>query len=140
MQNDSSSKLNSFQFNVLKTQVENIKKGEYDASTSPQLLPLGLPGKFWLSLRNYEALKVARKQTIPYLILNGERDYQVPPSEAKKWKKASKNKHSKTIVYPGLNHMFFAGKGVCIPAEYMQEAHMEEAVLKDMSKWINTLP
>jgi dienelactone hydrolase len=139
MKNDSTSSLTSFQYNVLKTQVENVKNGDYDASTSPQLLPLGLPGKFWLSLRNYEPVKLARKQAIPYLILNGERDYQVPPSEAKKWKKGSKNKQSKIIVYPHLNHMFFAGEGICIPGEYQKEAHLEETVLKDISKWINSL-
>ena len=98
-----------------------------------------MPASFWLSLKDYEPQKIAKKQTQPYLILNGERDYQVTPSEAKKWKNGSKNKQSKTIIYPHLNHMFFAGEGVCLPSEYEKEGHFSQETLNDIVNWISEL-
>ena len=138
-ENDTSSNINDFQMAMIKTQVERVQKGEYDSATAPPLLPLGLPASFWLSLKDYEPQKIAKKQTQPYLILNGERDYQVTPSEAKKWKIGSKNKQSKTIIYPHLNHMFFAGEGVCLPSEYEKEGHFSQETLNDIVNWISEL-
>ena len=139
MKNDSSSGITEFQLNMIKSQVKNVEDENYDENTLGMTLPLGLPGKCWMDLKNYKPAKLSRTQSYPYLILNGERDYQVPPSEAKKWKNGSKNKQSKTIVYPGLNHMFFHGEGVCIPSEYETEAHLNEKVLKDITNWVNSL-
>ncbi len=103
------------------------------------MLPFGLPGKYWSSIQEYEPLKLSKKQSWPYLILNGDRDYQVTVAEAEKWKNGSQHKQSKTIIYPGLNHMFFSGTGVCIPAEYEKQGHMELVVLENILEWINQL-
>lgn len=138
-ENDTSTKINDFQMAMIRSQVERVQKGDYDSTTAPPLLPLSLPASFWLSLQDYNPQKVAKKQGHPYLILNGERDYQVTPKEAKKWKDGSKNKHSKTIIYPKLNHMFFEGEGICIPSEYEKEGHLSEDVLKDVVNWINEI-
>ena len=137
--NDTSTTINEFQMAMIRTQVKRIQDNEYDAETAPPLLPLGLPASFWLSIKEYEPQKLARKQAFPYLILNGERDYQVTPKEAKKWKDGSKNKHSKTIIYPKLNHIFFEGEGICLPSEYEKEGHFSEQVLKDIINWINEI-
>ncbi|MDB9964420.1 alpha/beta fold hydrolase [Vicingaceae bacterium] len=138
-ENDTSIKINDFRMAMIRMQVERVQKGDYGATTAPPLLPLSLPASFWLSLKDYNPQKVAKKQSFPYLILNGERDYQVTPKEAKKWKGGSKNKHSKTIIYPKLNHMFFEGEGICVPAEYEKEGHFSEIVLKDIINWISEI-
>lgn len=138
-QNDTSSKINDFQMAMIKTQVERVQKEEYDSTTAAPLLPLGLPASFWLSVKDYNPQKLAKKQPQPYLILNGGRDYQVTPSEAKKWKNGSKHKQSKTIIYPQLNHMFFAGEGICLPSEYEKEGHFSEETLNDIVNWIGEL-
>lgn len=137
--NDTSTQINDFQMAMITSQVERVQKNDYDATTAPPLLPLGLPASFWISLKNYEPQKVAKKQPFPYLVLNGERDYQVTPSEAKKWKNGSKHKLSKTVIYPKLNHLFFAGEGVCLPSEYEKENHLSEEVLKDIINWISEI-
>ena len=139
IKNDPSTPIGEFQLNALKVQVNNIQEEKYDSTTSPMLLPLGLPASFWLSLKEYFPIKLAKKQDQPYLILNGDRDYQVPETEAKKWKNGNKNKKSKTIIYPQLNHMFFAGEGVLIPSEYEKEGHLNEQTLKDIINWVNSL-
>ncbi len=135
-ENDTNTKINDFRMAMIRTQVEQVQKGDYDATAAPPppppLLPLRLPASFWLSLKDYNPQKVAKKQSFPYMILNGERDYQVTPKEAKKWKGGSKNKHSKTIIYTKLNHMFFEGEGICVPAEYEKECHFSETVFKDI--------
>ena len=139
MKNDPTTSIGEFQLNAIKVQVKNIQENTYNASTPSMALPLGLPASFWLSLKDYYPQKLAKKQSQPYLILNGERDYQVSPEEAKKWKNGSKHKKSKTIIYPKLNHMFFAGEGVLIPSEYEKEGHLHEQTLKDIINWSNSL-
>lgn len=138
-ENDTSSKINDFQMAMIKTQVERVQKEEYDSTTAAPLLPLGLPASFWLSVKDYNPQKMAKKQPQAYLILNGGRDYQVTPSEAKKWKNGSKHKKSKTIIYPQLNHMFFAGEGICLPSEYEKEGHFSVETLNDIVNWIGEL-
>lgn len=139
MKYDTSTKINEFMLNMVKTQVKNIEDKNFDENTVGPLLPLGLSGKFWLSMIDYKPAKISKQQEQPYLILNGERDYQVPPAEAKLWKNGNKNKNSKTVIYPKLNHMFFAGEGVSIPSEYEKVGHLDEQVLNDIVSWINSL-
>ena len=138
-ENDTGANINELQMAMIRTQVERIQKNDYNAETPSPMLPLNLPPSFWLSLKDYQPQKVARKQAFPYLILNGERDYQVTRKEAKKWKDGSKNKHSKTIIYPSLNHLFIAGEGVCLPSEYEKEGHLSEVVLNDIIRWITEI-
>lgn len=139
MANDPETSINEFQINMVKSQVKRVQENEYDSKTAPPMLPLGLPASFWLSLKDYQPTKLAKKQDQPYLILNGERDYQVTPEQAKKWKNGNKHKQSTTIIYSELNHLFFAGEGICLPKEYDNEAHVEEQVIKDLVNWIKEL-
>jgi len=138
-ENDPESSLNEFKVNMVKAQIKTVQDGNFDESTSVGALPLGLPAKFWISLQGYEPAKLAKKQDIPYLVLNGERDYQVTPQEAQNWNIEKKGEKSKLIIYPKLNHMFFAGEGVCIPSEYQKVGHLDEKVLSDIIEWINAL-
>ncbi len=139
MKYDSSTSINDMQYNQIKWQIENLKKGKYDSTTVGPILPLGLSGTFWISLKDYKPLKMAKKQDSPYLILNGGRDYQVTEAEAISWKNGNKNESSKTIIYPKLNHMFYAGEGILIPSEYEKQSNMDNAVLNDIIIWINSL-
>lgn len=139
MKNDPESSIGEFQVNMIKTQVKNVQDGNYTETTPAMMFPLGLPASFWLSLKDYNAVEVSKKQAKPYLILNGKRDYQVTPEEAKRWKNGNKNPKSETIIYPGMNHLFYKGTGVLLPSEYDKEDHLDEAVLMDMVNWIKAL-
>jgi fermentation-respiration switch protein FrsA (DUF1100 family) len=124
---------------MIKTQVSNLKEGNYDSTTVAPILPLGLPAGFWIDLKDYDPVKMAKKQKIPYLVISGERDYQVPPKETKAWESALQHPHSKMTIYPKLNHMFFAGEGLCLPAEYEKKAHADKQVVADLVEWIKGL-
>ena len=43
----------------------------------PARLPFGLPGAYWLDLRDYDPVATAAALDKPMLILQGGRDYQV---------------------------------------------------------------
>jgi fermentation-respiration switch protein FrsA (DUF1100 family) len=139
MKYDSTTSLNEFQYNALKYQISNLKEGKFD-STTIGTLPFGLPGKFWQSLLAYDPIAAVSQQTIPYLVLNGSRDYQVPPAEVEKWAAHLKHPYSQTRVFEKLNHMFYAGEGVLIPSEYEKRAHVEEEVMHHIIKWVKKLP
>lgn len=135
-ENDTSGAVNEFLMNMIKTQVKNLKEGNYDSTTVAPILPLGLPAGFWIDLKAYDPVKMAQKQKIPYLVISGERDYQVPPKETKAWESALQHPYSKMVIYPKLNHMFFAGEGLCLPAEYEKKAHANKQVVADLVEWI----
>ncbi len=139
MKNDSTSGITQFQINIIKQQCETVRSKKFDESTIGYNLPFGLSGVYWKSLENYSPVKLAKKQDCPYLILNGDRDYQVTQEQAKNWNNGNKNILSKTIIYPGLNHLFFSGEGLCLPAEYMNEQHVSSQVISDISDWIHRL-
>ena len=134
--NDTSGAVNEFLLNMIKTQVKNLKEGNFDSTTIAPILPLGLPAGFWLDLKKYDPVKTAKKQKTPYLIVSGERDYQVPPKETKAWESALNHPQSNVKIYPKLNHMFFAGEGLCLPAEYETKAPVNKQVVDDLIKWI----
>jgi hypothetical protein len=39
---------------------------------------------------------------------------------------------------PSLNHLFVSGVGPPTPAEYEQPGHVDEAVVNDIARWIQS--
>jgi len=75
----------------------------------------------------------------PMLILQGERDYQVTTEEFAKWKAALASRSDVTFrSYPALNHLFMAGSGRSVPAEYQVAGHVADEVVRDIASWILT--
>ena len=71
------------------------------------------------------------------LILQGERDYQVTPEDFARWKAALGSRRDVTFhSYPALNHLFIAGTGPSLPAEYQVQGHVAEEVIRDIAAWI----
>jgi hypothetical protein len=71
------------------------------------------------------------------LILQGERDFQVPMADFALWKAAVGS--SKGVVmksYPALNHLFVAGEGKSLPAEYSKPGHVAPAVIEEIAKFV----
>jgi len=95
------------------------------------------PASYWLDLRGYDPPSAAKALKLPMLILQGERDYQVPMDEFAKWKAALSDKPNVTFhSYPALNHLFIAGTGKSLPAEYQIAGHVDEAVIRDIADWV----
>ncbi len=79
----------------------------------------------------------ARRLTLPMLILQGERDYQVTMQDFCLWQQVLEGKtnigyHS----YPRLNHPFMEGDGKSTPMEYQLEGHVATYVIDDISSFI----
>ena len=71
------------------------------------------------------------------LILQGERDYQVTMTDFGLWKAAVGS--AKGVVmksYPPLNHLFVAGAGKSLPAEYNKPGHVDPQVIADIAAFI----
>lgn len=106
-------------------------------------LPTGgsVTGAYFLDVRGYQPPAVAKKLTLPLLVLQGERDYQVTMRDFEGWKAALASKKNVTLrTYPSLNHLFIAGSGTPSPAEYAKEGHVDEKVVGDIIAWVKALP
>jgi hypothetical protein len=74
------------------------------------------------------------------LILQGERDYQVTVEDFARWNAALGPRPDITFhSYPALNHLFIAGAGPSLPAEYQVPSHVAEDVIRDIATWIVAL-
>jgi dienelactone hydrolase len=119
----------------VKAQVAKVKDVKPDTPTAE--LPLGLPASYWLSLRDAEPTRIAARLTMPLLILQGERDYQVTTEDFAGWKRVlQKRDKAEYKSYPKLNHLFIEGSGKSKPAEYQVEGHVASEVIDDIAAWL----
>jgi dienelactone hydrolase len=122
----------------IKAQVARINAlTKSDAGSTEKLL--GASPSYWLDLRGYYPPAVAEKIKQPFLILQGERDYQVTTQDFENWKKALGGRSNVEFkLYPKLNHLFFEGQGMATPNEYMTtHGSIAEYVIKDIAAFIN---
>lgn len=123
---------------ILKAQVARVKSPELSLATTAKDLPLNMSPAYWLDLRGYQPAEIAKSLSMPILVLQGERDYQVSPSkDFVIWTDALKDKANVTLkLYPKLNHLFMAGEGKSTPQEYDIEGHVSKDVIDDIAQWI----
>jgi dienelactone hydrolase len=95
------------------------------------------PPAYWADLDAYHPAPVAATLSIPMLILQGERDYQVTLRDLDGWRAALRG-HAGVVIksYPTLNHLFLAGEGKSVPAEYARPGAIPEFVLDDIANFI----
>jgi dienelactone hydrolase len=114
-----------------------IRSPQLTASGTVTFLGVSTPGSYWLDLRDYHPADVAAALTIPLLVLQGERDYQVPLIELEGWRKALAGHANATLKsYPALNHLFLEGTGPSRPEEYLQPGHVPAFVVRDLDEWL----
>jgi dienelactone hydrolase len=112
-----------------------VKKLEAGDEDSPGLG--GVSVAYWVDLKEYDPAAAARKLGIPMLILQGERDFQVTMADFALWKTAVGS--AKGVVmksYPALNHLFVAGEGKSLPAEYAKPGHVAPPVIDDIANFV----
>jgi dienelactone hydrolase len=119
-----------------KAAVESPKLAPDDAVAVPLSSPV--PGAYFLDVRGYHPERVAARLSIPILVLQGERDYQVTVrDDFAAWKSALSHRKNATLrVYPGLGHAFTAGEGPPSPADYEKPGHVDAAVVADIATWL----
>jgi dipeptidyl aminopeptidase/acylaminoacyl peptidase len=94
----------------------------------------GLPPSYLDDLKAYDPVALARKIALPFLILQGERDYQVTMKDFELWKAGLKDRKDVTFKsYPKLNHLFLEGEGKSLPPEYSKPGHIPGYVLDDIA-------
>ncbi len=97
----------------------------------------GAPPSYWADLDAYHPAQVAATLTIPMLVLQGERDYQVTLRDLDGWRQALAGRAGVVIkAYPTLNHLFLAGEGKSVPTEYARPGTIPDFVLDDIANWI----
>jgi hypothetical protein len=71
------------------------------------------------------------------LILQGERDYQVGMKDFELWKASVGSAKGVTMKsYPALNHLFVAGEGKSMPAEYSKPGHVAAEVVDEIAGFV----
>ncbi len=104
---------------------------------SPTATIFGAPPAYWLELRAQTPVATAVKLGIPLLVLQGGRDYQVSGKDFAGWQRALKGVPRATLkTYPELNHLFVAGEGPSMPAEYEKPGHVDREVVEDIATFV----
>jgi hypothetical protein len=98
---------------------------------------LGAPGVYWKRINAMVAPDATDKLSLPILIVQGGRDYQVPDKDFEIWKqRLADHEHATLRRYPALNHLMIAGTGPSRPEEYQQVGHVEFTLVRDLASWI----
>jgi hypothetical protein len=97
-----------------------------------------IPGAYFLDVRGYHPERVAAALTIPMLVLQGERDYQVTVAgDFGAWKTALAHKKNATLItYPGLGHAFTSAGDPPSPADYDKPGNVDAKVIDDIAKFV----
>jgi uncharacterized protein len=112
-----------------------VKLLEAADADAPQ--QLGMPASYWLDLKGYDPVAVAKKAAVPVLVLQGERDFQTTMKDFTLWKTGlAAAKGSAFHSYPALNHFFVAGEGKSSEAEYRKPGHVAPEIIDEIAKWL----
>lgn len=116
------------------------------AAADPRHPPVGsfggMPQRYWLSLHEVHQVEVAKKSSMPMLILQGGGDFQVSPTlDFSRWQQALAGRPQTDFhLYPGLSHLFMpAGKTETV-ADYRTPAHVDAKVIADIAAWVKAQP
>ncbi|NLM46836.1 MAG: alpha/beta hydrolase, partial [Firmicutes bacterium] len=125
---------------LLAQSIERIRDLKLTAD-APAADLLNIPASYWLDLRGYNPASLAKDLQLPMLILQGERDYQVTMADFALWQEYLAGRDNVTFKsYPGPNHLFMAGEGASLPAEYEEPKNVAAEVVNDIARWIKARP
>lgn len=122
---------------TLEAQVARVKALEPGRTVDRSMLPLGIPARYWLDLSAHPPAAVAAGERRPFLVLQGERDYQVTLADFRIWQTAlAGNPNARFKTYPKLDHAFVAGEGPSTPEGYRTPGHVAEEVIRDVADFV----
>jgi pimeloyl-ACP methyl ester carboxylesterase len=99
---------------------------------------MGLPAGYWNDLRGYDPVAVAGTLSVPLLVLQGGRDYQVTSADDfARWHSAF-DRDPRVVLksYAALNHLFIAGEGPPSAADYQHAGQVSSEVIDDIARWV----
>ncbi len=109
---------------------------QYSAANVPENFML--QPSWWFNIRDYKPVDLAKKQNVPFLVLQGGKDLQVPVSEFEQWKKELKDRPN--VQYKLYPHMFhtlgnYAGEPD-YNKEYTAPGFASKEMINDLALWI----
>lgn len=114
--------------------MQKLGTAEFDESIP---LPMGLPRSYGLFDIRYNPVEVAAKLTLPILVLQGERDYQVTMEDFGLWRSGlSGCANAAFKSYPSLNHLLQEGHGKATPMEYGMASSIPSYVIEDIAAFV----
>jgi uncharacterized protein len=121
----------------MKEQLARVKDPKLLAEMPESEKPMGMPPKYWISLKGLDPAPTAGKAQCRVLVLQADRDYQVTLEDFALFEKALAGKPSATLKrFANLNHLFMEGTGKATPAEYEKTGHVAREVIDTIAQWI----
>jgi dienelactone hydrolase len=101
---------------------------------------LAAPASYWADLNAYDPAATAARLSLPLLLLQGGRDYQVTAADLQRFKTALADRTNVTIrEFPRLNHLFMDGDSKSRPEEYSKAGHVDAAVIEALAGFVSGL-
>lgn len=106
---------------------------------APEDEVLGARVSYWQEVARVDPLDDALNAQVPFLVLQGGRDYQSTSEDLTLWREGTEGEEGFTVhLYPDLNHLFAPGEGRATPEEYTSKVkHVAEKVVEDVASWIH---
>jgi dienelactone hydrolase len=124
---------------VYKSMVDTINDPAYSVDRLPEQFPMGDP-YWWVEQRDYQPGELAKTQSTPMFIAQGENDWQVTMKQYEGWKEALKARSNVTFTsYPTFNHLLAEYGSVSIGMEYGQPSNVAASLIEDVAKWVKKL-
>ena len=125
------------QLDTVTESVEKIKSGNIHADE----YVFNTPYSYLEYLSTYNAVETTQNLSIPVLILQGKRDYQVTyEDDFIVWQTNFENSTRVTLnAFENLNHLFISGTGTPTNTEYSTPGNVDETVITTMLLWIQNI-
>ncbi|MDP8233148.1 MAG: DUF3887 domain-containing protein [Candidatus Zophobacter franzmannii] len=122
----------------IKKQSAEIKELTAETEVTEPLL-LGIPKAYWLWMNYYKQTEVLGKTDSPFMILQGEKDYQVTMEDFSIWESVAEGRPNiVTKSYPILDHLFMPCSGDSTPDSYLNPSFVSKKVIEDIAEWITS--
>lgn len=121
---------------------ENIRTGNFTDTTSAEALLAYWPGLWWKGVADYNPVEQVQQNTkIPFLILQGEKDYQITMVDYNLWVEGVGNQPNVQMKsYPGLTHLFMPTEAEHPgPNDYFLPNNVSQQVIWDIADWIKKM-
>lgn len=101
---------------------------------------IGAGKAYWADLAGYNPTRTAENLSLPMLLLQGKRDYQVNYTlDFLRWQAALGGRENLQFhAYANLTHLFTPGSEPPSPQDYAVPGNVAPEVIDDIAQWINT--
>ena len=120
----------------LDSNTAKLRKGE-----PAEGLLFGITKPYLDALNKINGPGTAKMLSIPILVTQGKRDYQVnAEKDFTKWQAILKNRPNVTfMLHDKLDHLFMEGEGPSSPTDYQLPRNVSEAFIEQLADWIHKL-